>query len=89
MQSFNDISGKPAPNIEEINNPVTSPYGKYKPMSFGSVGRGWEPRYKLAGTYDQNWIDNVFPSYPLIFRNLIIRLLHPISRLIIFKVVKM
>lgn len=58
------IHGKPLPNSEEINNPVKSPTGNYRPMAYGPIGRGWEPRYKLAGTYDQNWIDNVFPFLP-------------------------
>ena len=38
-------------------------------MSFGVIARSWEPRYKLAGTYDQNWIDNVFPFPPADFNN--------------------
>ncbi len=38
-------------------------------MALGPVGRGWEPRYKLAGTYDQNWIDNVFPFLPSDFED--------------------
>ena len=38
-------------------------------MSFGVIARSWEPRYKLAGTYDQNWIDNVFPFLPADFNN--------------------
>jgi hypothetical protein len=36
-------------------------------MSLGPVGRGWQPRPKFAGTYDQNWIDNVFPFLPADF----------------------
>ncbi|NOZ69677.1 MAG: DUF2169 domain-containing protein [Deferribacteres bacterium] len=58
------IEGKPLPNTEEKGNPVTKPNGNYRPMSFGPVGRGWLPRYKLAGTYDQNWLDNIFPFLP-------------------------
>ncbi len=58
------FDSKPLPNTEEINKPVKSPTGTYRPMAFGQVGRGWEPRYKLAGTYDQNWLDNVFPFLP-------------------------
>ena len=38
-------------------------------MSLGPIGRGWEPRYKFAGTYDQNWIDNVFPFLPSDFKD--------------------
>ncbi|MCF6212368.1 MAG: DUF2169 domain-containing protein, partial [Gammaproteobacteria bacterium] len=29
----------------------------------------WEPRYKLAGTYDQNWVDDVFPFLPADFND--------------------
>lgn len=63
------IDGKPLPNTEEINQPITSPTGKYRPMALGPVGRGWEPRYELAGTYDQNWVDNIFPFLPPDFNN--------------------
>jgi hypothetical protein len=56
--------GAPMPSTEEIDRPVTTPDGKYRPMSFGPVGRGWEPRYKFGGTYDQNWLDNIFPFLP-------------------------
>jgi hypothetical protein len=63
------IEGKPLPNTEELKHSVVRPKGKYKPMSFGPIGRGWEPRYKLAGTYDQNWIDNVFPFLPSDFND--------------------
>ena len=38
-------------------------------MSFGPVGRGWHPRLGYAGTYDQNWLDNVFPFLPADFRD--------------------
>lgn len=63
------VEGKPLPNTEEPNKPVTKPNGKYRPMAFGPVGRGWQPRYKLAGTYDQNWIDTVFPFLPADFND--------------------
>ena len=66
--SMEEMDGKPLPNTEEVNNPVTSPYGKYKPMAFGPIGRGWESRYKLAGTYDQDWLDNTFPFLPKDFK---------------------
>ena len=46
---------------------MTAPDKPYAPMSFGPVGRGWEPRYKLAGTYDDAWLDEVFPFLPADF----------------------
>ena len=36
-------------------------------MAFGPIGRGWKPRSQLAGTYDQHWLDNVFPFLPADF----------------------
>jgi hypothetical protein len=33
-------------------------------MGFGPIGRNWVPRYPFAGTYDQNWLDHVFPFLP-------------------------
>ena len=58
------VVGAPVSNTEEINDPVRDPGGKYQPMAFGPIGRGWPSRIGHAGTYDQNWIDNVFPFLP-------------------------
>ena len=43
------VDGKPLPNTEEINRPVTRPDGDYVPMSLGPIGRNWEPRLALCG----------------------------------------
>lgn len=61
------LDGTPLPNTEELGVQVTQPNGSYRPMSFGVVGRQWEPRYRYAGTYDQDWLDNVFPFLPADF----------------------
>ena len=58
---------KPLPNTEELGHRVRKSKGKYRPMAFGPLGRAWEPRPKFAGTYDQNWIDNIFPFLPADF----------------------
>jgi hypothetical protein len=58
------IDDKPLPNTEEPGKPVGSPEGTYTPMGFGPIGRAWQPRPQYAGTYDQDWIDNVFPFLP-------------------------
>lgn len=58
------IEGKPLPNTEELGKPVKNPKGSYHPKAFGPIGRGWQPRPKFAGTYDRDWIDNVFPFLP-------------------------
>lgn len=68
----NNLSGDlvhntPLPNTEERGVSVSNPAGKYRPMSFGPIARGWQPRSQYAGTYDQDWIDNTFPFLPADF----------------------
>src|SRR6266849_4722595 len=62
------MDGKPLPNTEERGAKITNPKGSYKPMAFGPIARAWQPRPKLAGTYDPNWLDNVFPFLPSDFK---------------------
>ena len=61
------IDGSPLPNTQESDRAVSWVDGDYRPMSFGAIGRHWEPRYKYAGTYDQHWLDHVFPFLPADF----------------------
>lgn len=61
------VDGSPLPNTEETGHVVSWVDGKYRPMAFGVIGRHWEPRYKYAGTYDQHWLDHVFPFLPADF----------------------
>lgn len=61
------IEGELLPNTEEFGRPVKNPMGRYKAMSLGPVGRSWKPRPNYGGTYDQDWIDNVFPFLPADF----------------------
>ncbi|VAW85135.1 hypothetical protein MNBD_GAMMA18-113 [hydrothermal vent metagenome] len=65
----NLVDGTPLPNTEELNATVTMPHKKYRPMGFGVIGRNWKPRYRYAGTYDQNWLDNSFPFLPEDFQD--------------------
>jgi hypothetical protein len=61
------VHGTPLPNTEELDQPVNWVDGSFKPMSFGVIGRHWQMRAPFAGTYDQNWLDNVFPFLPTDF----------------------
>ncbi len=63
------IQAKPLPNTEQVGKTIKKPKGNYRPMAFGPIGRGWESRLKFAGTYDQNWLDNIFPFLPPDFMN--------------------
>jgi hypothetical protein len=59
-----EIAGLPVPNLEEPGRPITAPTGDHKPMSFGCIGRSWPSRIGFAGTYDEHWMENVFPFLP-------------------------
>ncbi|MDN3920021.1 DUF2169 family type VI secretion system accessory protein [Roseateles violae] len=61
------LDGKPLPNTEQTGVPVNWPAGRYEPMAFGPIGRGWPQRVAFAGTYDQHWRDEVFPFLPADF----------------------
>ncbi len=58
------IQGAPLPNTQAPGVRVMNPKGKYRPMAFGPIGRAWHPRAALAGTYDDNWLQNVCPFLP-------------------------
>ncbi len=53
-----------APQIEAEDDPVTSPKGEHAPAGFGWIGRAWQPRLALAGTYDDEWKENQWPLSP-------------------------
>lgn len=61
------IQGQPVPNTEERSSPIRHVTGRYRPMSFGAVARGSPERVALAGTFDQQWSDEVFPFLPADF----------------------
>ena len=62
--SGNVIEGASLPNTEEIGKPIEKPNGKYTPKSYGVIGRSFHARASLAGTYDDDWIENTFPFLP-------------------------
>jgi hypothetical protein len=58
------VEGRPLPATQEIDHAVRAPDGNYRPMALGPVGRGWDPRYRFAGTYDDVWREKHFPFLP-------------------------
>ena len=60
------LDGKLAPNIFPENDKMNASKA-FNPASFSSIGRHWYPRTEYAGTYDQDWKDNVFPRLPADF----------------------
>ncbi|QEN90080.1 DUF2169 domain-containing protein [Labrys sp. KNU-23] len=55
---------QPAPQIEAPDCPITKPYTHYEPQGVGPIPPAWLPRRPLGGTYDQSWIDTVWPNWP-------------------------
>jgi len=58
------VHGRPAPQTQAINAPPADPWQPQASLSFGPVGRSWQPRLKLAGTYDDAWREQRFPLLP-------------------------
>lgn len=52
--------GPPGLSVDDFSKP-------YTPWSFGPLGRNWLPRTHYAGTYDQQWQQEVFPLWPADF----------------------
>jgi hypothetical protein len=54
-----------APNITRPDQVATTRDDRPEPVGFGSLGRGWQPRIRFAGTYDKAWLDTQWPLPPL------------------------
>lgn len=64
-----NIVGMPMPNTEELGKPIDSPFGDFRPMALGPLGRSWPQRVRYAGTYDDAWLADCFPFLPGDFDN--------------------
>jgi len=62
-----DLEGKPAPNFEDPRQPIQSSKDRPTPCGFGPVAPHWQPRVKLAGTYDDKWKNDRCPLLPADF----------------------
>ncbi len=58
------VVGRPLPNTEEPDHPITRPGAEYRPMAFGPLSRSWRDRIRWAGTYDAQWKKNRYPFLP-------------------------
>lgn len=67
MSNLPHLTEQPLPNFEQPGEVVDTPWGTYQPAGLGPMARGWPQRLKYGGTYDQNWIDSVFPFLPADF----------------------
>ena len=53
----------PLPNIESPQYRLGSPRERPEPVGFGPLDITWPQRSALAGTYDQDWLENLFPGF--------------------------
>lgn len=63
-RTIGQVNEAPAPSLECPRNPIKSPDGRYVPCALSAVARHWSPRRELAGTYDEQWREEVFPFLP-------------------------
>lgn len=54
----------PAPQIESPDDPTLEFYKRYAPQGLGAITKSWEPRLRLAGTYDEKWLEKKWPILP-------------------------
>jgi hypothetical protein len=71
---FDDL---PLPNLEDPDHLIGRPKHKPPPAGFGFIGRHWEPRKSLVGTYDDSWLANRCPLLPPDFDERYFRSAHP------------
>jgi hypothetical protein len=45
----NDAADRPLPNIEDLESPLSDPFGRPPLAGFGVIGRSWKPRRDWAG----------------------------------------
>jgi hypothetical protein len=60
--------GARVPNLEAIEQPITSNRGAYYPVSLGPIPSHWEPRRTASGTYDDAWMRTRRPLRPADFQ---------------------
>lgn len=58
------VVGTKLPNLEYPSALITEWNNTPAPAAFGCVGRSWLPRYRFAGTYDNNWRAKQAPFLP-------------------------
>jgi hypothetical protein len=61
------LAGLPVPNVEALGKAISSPRDRVEPAGLGCIGRAWQPRVTLAGTYDERWREERAPYLPADF----------------------
>jgi len=61
---LNAVTRLPAPQLEDPDALVTSPFDRPAPAGFGSIAPWWEPRVSYQGTFDEHWKTQRLPYWP-------------------------
>ena len=61
---LNAITRLPAPQLEDPDWPVHSPFDRLPPAGFGPIARWWQPRINRQGTLDEEWLAHRHPHWP-------------------------
>ena len=67
----------PAPQFEDYQQPIKSPYQHVAPEGFSAIARWWEPRVSLQGTLDAAWQAERYPDPPDDYNPLFTQCAHP------------
>jgi hypothetical protein len=59
-----ELQGKQAPSFEDPTSLIKSSNDRPAPRGFGPVASHWQPRCKLAGSYDEAWQSSRAPLLP-------------------------
>lgn len=60
-----DAIDQPLPNVQRPGERAASWNVPTTPEGYGPIPGSWQPRLGFAGTYDQKWIDERVPLWPL------------------------
>lgn len=53
----------PLPNLESAHERIGSSSDQPEPAVYGPIDVSWPQRTALAGTYDQEWLESLFPGF--------------------------
>lgn len=76
-----DLDGKPAPQLEHPERPITAGGEVAEPAGYGAIASHWSPRAEHAGTADEAWRTSRMPLLPLDFDPRFHNVAHPALRL--------
>lgn len=57
------VATRPLPNLESAAERIGSPGDEPEPAVYGPIDISWPQRTALAGTYDQEWLEELFPGF--------------------------